>query len=154
MEDEGEGQISRDIIGRKILRYKSSKILQNNLKYAVALGTELLLEAGATQVYVPHQNLDSIEKSQDISWIFSESLSFSGWRIFSNYQSGSCRMGSVESTSVTNGYGEIWGLENLFIQDASILPGANNSGLALGIMALACINSEFIIENHRKYFIA
>ena len=41
------------------------------------------------------------------------------------HQMGSCRMGSSERTSVVDPTGAVWGVENLYIADASVFPSAS-----------------------------
>ena len=83
----------------------------------------ILKEAGATSI-----------------WRRSTSLSLSGGQ----HQAGTCRMGNDPKTSVTNRYGQIHQIDNLFIADGSL--NVTNGGFnpVLTIMALAYWVSDYI----------
>jgi len=74
-------------------------------------------------------------------WRNGPSLGLSGGQ----HQAGTCRMGNDPKTSVTNRYGQVHQIDNLFIADASL--HVNNGGFnpALTIMALA-----YWVSNHIK----
>jgi choline dehydrogenase-like flavoprotein len=50
---------------------------------------------------------------------------------------GTCRMGESEKTSVTDRSGNVWGVENLFVADASLMPTSSGVNPSLTIAALA-----------------
>jgi choline dehydrogenase-like flavoprotein len=58
-------------------------------------------------------------------------------------------MGNDKQTSVTNKYGQIHDIDNLFVADGSLIP--NNAGFnpALTIMALGYWVGEYIGENFK-----
>jgi choline dehydrogenase-like flavoprotein len=64
------------------------------------------------------------------------------------HQAGSCRMGDDPQTSVTNSYGQVHGIDNLFIADGSlhVTNGAFNP--ALTIMALAYRVGGHIVQRY------
>jgi choline dehydrogenase-like flavoprotein len=66
-----------------------------------------------------------------------------------HHQAGTARMGNDKQTSVTNRYGQVHDIENLFVADGSLIP--TNAGLnpALTIMALGYWVGEYIGENFR-----
>lgn len=66
------------------------------------------------------------------------------------HQAGTCRMGNDPATSVTDAYGRIHDLENLYIADGSI--HVTNGGLnpVLTIMALAFRIGEHIVKKWRN----
>lgn len=70
------------------------------------------------------------------------------------HQSGTCRMGDDPKTSVTSKYGQVHGVDNLFVADGSlhVTNGAFNP--ALTIMALGYWVSGFIVRewNHGNHF--
>lgn len=66
---------------------------------------------------------------------------YPGWRddlMSSSHHSGTCRAGTDSRNSVCDGQGRIWGVENLFVCDGSIIPtsGYCNTGLLIGALAL------------------
>jgi choline dehydrogenase-like flavoprotein len=55
-------------------------------------------------------------------------------------------MGSSESDAVCSAEGEVFGVKNLFIADASTFPASSGVNPMLSIMALAKHTAEFIKE--------
>jgi long-chain-alcohol oxidase len=56
---------------------------------------------------------------------------------FSFHQMGTCRMGRNPDDSVVDGNGEVHGMRNLFVADASLFPGAVGVNPMITIAALA-----------------
>lgn len=65
------------------------------------------------------------------------------------HQAGTARMGNDKQTSVTNKYGQVHDIDNLFIADGSLIP--NNAGFnpSLTIMALGFWVGEYIGSNFK-----
>jgi choline dehydrogenase-like flavoprotein len=61
------------------------------------------------------------------------------------HQAGTCRMGDDPKTSVTNRYGQVHQIDNLFIADASLHVTNGGFNPALTIMALAYWVSHYIV---------
>jgi choline dehydrogenase-like flavoprotein len=65
--------------------------------------------------------------------------------ISATHVAGTCMMGKDPETSVTNPYGKVHGVPNLFITDASVLPGQGmGDSPSLTIQALALRTAEYI----------
>lgn len=66
-----------------------------------------------------------------------------------HHQAGTARMGNDKQTSVTNKFGQIHDIDNLFVADGSLIP--NNAGFnpSLTIMALGFWVGEYIGENFK-----
>jgi choline dehydrogenase-like flavoprotein len=60
------------------------------------------------------------------------------------HQAGTCRMGNDPATSVTNRYGQVHQIDNLFIADGSLHVTNGGFNPALTIMALAYWVSDYI----------
>lgn len=65
------------------------------------------------------------------------------------HQAGTCRMGNDPQTSVTNAYGRVHDIENLFIADGSLHVTNGGFNPALTIMALAFRVGEHIVKAWR-----
>lgn len=64
---------------------------------------------------------------------------------------GSCRMGRDPEKSVTDPWGRVHGVRNLFVTDASVLPGQGaGDALSLTIQALALRTARRIADLHRR----
>ncbi len=70
------------------------------------------------------------------------------------HQSGTCRMGDDPQTSVTNKYGQVHAVDNLFVADGSIHVTNGAFNPALTIMALGYLVSDHIVKewNHGNHF--
>lgn len=64
----------------------------------------------------------------------------------SAHQMGTCRMSSREHEGVVNPRGQVWGHDNLFVADASVLPSASGVNPMLTTMAIA----EWIADGVKK----
>jgi choline dehydrogenase-like flavoprotein len=62
---------------------------------------------------------------------------------------GTCRMGDNPLTSVTNSFGQLHGINNLFVADNSVLPTSGSSGPTLTTVALAIRTADYIVSQLR-----
>jgi choline dehydrogenase-like flavoprotein len=60
------------------------------------------------------------------------------------HQAGTCRMGDDPKTSVTNKYGQLWEIDNLFVSDGSLHVTNGGFNPSLTIMALSYWVSDYI----------
>ena len=63
---------------------------------------------------------------------------------------GGCRMGVRPETSVTNGQGRVWGFDNLWICDGSLMPTGGGVNPAMTILANAARIGDGIVELARR----
>tara|TARA_B100000809_G_C15138184_1_gene531625 strand:- start:4898 stop:6553 length:1656 start_codon:yes stop_codon:yes gene_type:complete len=66
-----------------------------------------------------------------------------------HHQAGTARMGNDKKTSVTNKYGQVHDIDNLFIADGSLIPNNGGFNPSLTIMALGYWVGEHISENFK-----
>jgi choline dehydrogenase-like flavoprotein len=67
--------------------------------------------------------------------------------IFSQHMMGGTIMGSNESDSVTDSYGRVHGMQNLYIGGASLFPTSSSVNSTYTIHALADRSARFIAKN-------
>lgn len=65
-----------------------------------------------------------------------------------NHQSGTCRMGVDPSQSVTNPYGEVFGVNGLFVADNSVLPTLPAANPTLTTIALAIRTADYMTRRY------
>jgi choline dehydrogenase-like flavoprotein len=70
-------------------------------------------------------------------------------RGLSSHQAGTCRMGNDPATSVTNRYGQVHDIDNLFVADASLHVTNGGFNPALTVMALGYWVSDYIKKEWR-----
>ena len=68
----------------------------------------------------------------------------------SQHQSGTCRMGNDPKTSVTNKFGQVHDVENLFVADGSLHVTNGGFNPVLTIMALGYWVSDYIVNEWQK----
>lgn len=66
--------------------------------------------------------------------------------LWTNHVAGTCRMGNDPETSVTNQYGQIHGISNLFVADNSVLSLTSPANPTLTTIALAIRTADYIME--------
>ncbi|WP_372629337.1 GMC oxidoreductase [Cohnella sp.] len=64
-----------------------------------------------------------------------------------NHDFGTCRMGNDPLTSATNRYGQVHGIEGLFVADNSVLPSCGASNPTLSTAALAIRTADYIAHS-------
>jgi choline dehydrogenase-like flavoprotein len=132
-----------------ILRYELSELDVRNLSQGLARLSSLLLAAGAKSVHPCIQSLPAITSELDaVKWL-DESLPKSSMSLTTVHAFSTCPMGERVDRCAADSYGKIFNYENLFINDASMLPespGINPQGT---IMALARRNVLHFISTKR-----
>ncbi len=148
----GKGSVQPASLGDDgaVIRYELSDEDHRNLSKGLARLSTLLLEAGATEVYPCVHGLPSIRtKIESIRWLDElvpkKALSLTTVHAFST-----CPIGERRERCAADSYGKVYDHENLYLNDASILPdspGVNPQG---SVMALARRNARHFIEEPRK----
>jgi len=133
----GRGSVTTGWLGADStdIRYELSDEDVRNLSRATARLSALLLEAGADEVYPGVHGLPTISSAtESIRWLDERlprrSLSLTTVHAFST-----CPMGQRRSRTAADSYGKVHGYENLYINDASMLPdspGVNPQGSVMG----------------------
>lgn len=70
---------------------------------------------------------------------------------FETHPMGGMRMGDNRKTSMTDSYGKVHSLKNLFVAGGSLFPSGSSLGPTLTIHALALRTSDYIIDNFSKF---
>lgn len=70
---------------------------------------------------------------------------------FETHPMGGMRMGKNPKTSMTDSFGKVHSLDNLFIAGGSLFPSGSSLGPTLTIHALALRTSDYIINNFSKF---
>ncbi len=119
-----------------VVQYRLTEQDLTNLSTALNQLSLLLLEAKAETLYPSISQFKKIEKRQELSHI-PQTLSRSRTNLMTVHVFSSCPMGENQQKCAANSFGKIHGLENIYINDASLLctaPGVNPQG---SIMAIA-----------------
>lgn len=135
----GAGRVRSSLLGddEASLRYHVSAEDLRNLSLGLARLSALLLAAGAEAVHPAIQGLARITSELDaIRWL-DEIIPRSAVSLTTVHAFSSCPMGERVARTAADSFGRVHGFDNLYLNDASILPdspGVNPQGT---IMALA-----------------
>lgn len=132
----GRGSVRPARIGEgTVLRYRVSDQDLWNLSRGLARLSSLLLAAGAMEVYPCVQGLPIIRSDVEaIRWL-DERLDRSRLSLTTVHAFSSCPMGERRDRCALDSFGRVFGFENLYVNDASMLPdspGINPQGSVMG----------------------
>lgn len=126
-----------------ILRYELSDVDIRNLSQGLGRLASLLLRAGAKSVHPCVQGLPSITSELDaVKWL-DENLSRSSLSLTAVHAFSTCPMGERVDKCAVDSYGKVFNFENLFVNDASMLPespGINPQGTIMAIARRNVLN--------------
>jgi choline dehydrogenase-like flavoprotein len=148
----GQGSVRPSLIGDggPILRYELSEEDRINLSKGLARLAALLLAAGATHVHPTVQGLPTIRSEVEaIRWL-DERLPRSALSLTTVHAFSSCPIGERRDRCAADSFGKVHGYQNLYVNDASMLPdspGVNPQG---SVMALARRNALHFKDSLRS----
>jgi choline dehydrogenase-like flavoprotein len=107
-------------------------LIKKSLRQAV----ELLFASGAVELYLPITGINPIKSLEGFDRVV-DGVGVKNFEIVSVHAMGSCPMGVSPRASVVDQNGKVWGLGNLYITDASVLPSNIGESPQGTIMAFA-----------------
>lgn len=130
------------------LKYELSDVDVRHLSQGLARLSTVLLQAGAKSVYPCVQGLPKIESELEaVKWL-DENLPKNKLSLTTVHAFSTCPMGEREDKCAANSYGKVFGFENLYLNDASLLPDSPGINPQATIMAVARRNAKhFVAEN-------
>jgi choline dehydrogenase-like flavoprotein len=145
----GRVTVRRD--GTAVVDYVPGKAEQKRIARGIETIVRLHLAAGAREVHTLHTRGMSLlvdgSSAADRSAIdrfcaavLAAPVDRNRSLIASAHQMGTCRMGRDAKTAVCDEHGEVFGVKNLFVADASAFPASSGVNPMITVMALAsCI---------------
>jgi choline dehydrogenase-like flavoprotein len=138
--DKFAGNIATDKNGKPVIHYHLHPYDLNHLLKGMEASINLHLEAGASQILIPHQDYILADRSHAAH--IGEAIRRKNWRknsfmLFSAHQMSSCRMGGTRKLHPVSPTGETWDVKGLYVADASALPRCSGANPMLSIEALA-----------------
>lgn len=139
----GRGWVRPSLFGADatIVRYELSDEDARHLSIGLARLASLLLAAGAREVYPSIAGLPAIRSEAEAARWLDETLPKSRLGLVTVHAFSSCPAGERRDLCAADSFGRVYDFENLFVNDASMLPdspGVNPQGT---IMALARRNA-------------
>jgi len=146
----GKGFVRPSFLDRSALaRYKLSKNDLAGLSRGLARLCTLLLAGGAEEVYPCVFGLPSIKtQTQAMRWL-NETLPKRAISLTTVHAFSTCPMGERRELCAVDSFGKVFGFENLYINDASMLPSSPGATPQAIIMALARRNAVHFKERRK-----
>ncbi|MFT5441829.1 MAG: nucleoside-diphosphate-sugar epimerase/choline dehydrogenase-like flavoprotein [Myxococcota bacterium] len=133
-----------------VIRYRLSEADQRNLSIGLAHLGELLFSAGAKAVYPSLRGFPALTSAAQCRSFLKNPLPISSMSLSTVHVFSSCPMGENPDLCATDSFGKVRGFDNLYVNDASLLPdspGVNPQG---SIMAIAHRNSNHVLEESAR----
>jgi len=150
VKDRPQGSVRVSKKGVVSIHYNFHERDKQSLREGMKLSAKLFFAAGAKKVHVNHVDAPILRNEKDVEMIDKFPMEANRMLLYSAHQLSSCRMGPDPRTSVTDSYGKVHEMNNLYISDASLFPTALGHNPQLTIMALATRNAEFILNQWNK----
>ncbi|KAK9467526.1 hypothetical protein V1512DRAFT_138829 [Lipomyces arxii] len=159
--DVTEGTVVPDAASNKPrIYYELSDTDRRHLAIAAIHAAELVIAAGAEQVYAADRRISRLIVTDEIRRLRGQSNEFKGWaatvhkymsgkyttQVASAHQMASCRIGPSPTVSAAKVSGELWECKNVFVADASAMPSASGANPMVSVMATAYVISDSILE--------
>jgi choline dehydrogenase-like flavoprotein len=147
---DGRGSVRPSVLDpdASVIRYNLTQTDLRHLSSGLARLASLLLAAGAKAVYPGVQGLAAIRSEiEAVRWL-DELLPPSRLALTTVHAFSSCPMGERIERCATDSFGKVPSFENLYVNDASLLPdspGVNPQG---SVMAFARRNAVFFAEGN------
>jgi long-chain-alcohol oxidase len=152
LRDRGEGRVRADRGGRPIVDYHLSDYDARHLRVGIEGMARILETAGARRIVLGHAKLVGYEpgtrgtledylRTADAAGFGPGRLS-----VFSFHQMGSARMGGSADDSACDPEGQLWGVRNVIVCDASTFPTASGVNPMVTIEAIAHMNASVLAE--------
>ena len=136
LHDEAGGTVRRGPGREPFVTYRMAKEDRARIPNMMRRMAEVFFAAGAKEVFPPILGQPGVDADQfaklDLDRVPSMRLECS-----SQHPLGSARMGTSESTAVTDIDGRVWGTANLFVADGSLVPTSLGVNPQVTVMTLA-----------------
>ncbi len=134
--DQGGGRVRSGLGREPLVTYRMAREDRAVIPKILREMGEIYLAAGAKELFLPVLGLGGVDadrfRALDLDHLKPKDLECS-----SQHPLGTCRMGDAERSSVVDENGKLWGLEDLYLADGSIVPTSLGVNPQLTIMALA-----------------
>jgi choline dehydrogenase-like flavoprotein len=143
LRDRFGGRVTVDRDGYPVVDYRLSRYDGRHLRRGLETAAELLEAAGAQVIWAPLARFVGYRPGGTRArqeWL--ARVDAAGWGpnellLVTFHQMASCRMGSSARSSVVDAENRVWGMQDLFVADASTFPSASGVNPMLTVMAIA-----------------
>jgi choline dehydrogenase-like flavoprotein len=152
LHDDGRGTVEVDRYGLPVVQYWVSEKDQQKFRKGLKTVARIFLAAGAKEVLIPHASALTIRSEADLELIDRMPIEPNRMAVFTAHQMGTAAMGKDPTTSVTDAWGRVHGMDNLFVCDGSLMPTSIGVNPQITIAALATRTAGHIIQEKKRYF--
>lgn len=144
------GSVRVDRAGDPVVRYRLSDADADHLARGMVGAAELAAAAGARRIRTTHQRDVVYEPGTRGSLsAFGAAIRREGFApgrlgLVALHIMGSCRMGGSPDSSATDPDGQVWGVDGLYVADASSFPTASGVNPMVSIQAIAYMTAQRI----------
>lgn len=143
---QGRGEIRNSLLmGKTAAHYSINASDIELIRFTIIQTSKLLFEAGAKEVYFPITHSGPVRSLRNAIELAKSLSDPKTLHLVSVHAMSSCAMG-VSSEAAINQFGQVQQVENLYINDASMLPEATSVNPQMSIMAMAIRNCEAFID--------
>ncbi|WEW54593.1 hypothetical protein PRK78_000013 [Emydomyces testavorans] len=167
--DRDSGTVYPDPVdGRCRIRYTPSAYDRSHMLEGVIASAKIAYVSGAKEIRTTCHNIPPFIRPTDSAGSDEEGINnaaFQAWieqfhqrdplPIWANsfasaHQMGTCRMGTSPSKSVVDPTGKVWGVDGLYVMDASVFPSASGVNPMVTNMAITDWTSRQLVETIKR----
>lgn len=133
-----------------VARYRLSPADQRNLSLGLSYLAEILFEAGAKAVFPSVRSLPMLRSIDESRGFIKHHLQVTDMALSTVHAFSSCPMGENPDLCAADSFGRIVGFDNLYVNDASLIPdspGVNPQGTT---MAIASRNVDHFVTHRNR----
>ena len=150
--DTSSGRVRRIGSGEPVVTYKLNKTDTRKLVRGIVHTAEIFFAAGASQVFPGLPGRGFVQSTKELEDVKEEAVRPGALRLTAFHPVGTARMGADASQTVVGPWGECHDVANLFVADASVLPGCPTVNPQITIMAFATRTADHIVRHGSRYF--
>lgn len=149
--DETMGEVDAADDGEAVVDYRLELRDSQELVRGVQASVELLLAAGAKEVFVPYLDRPLIARSKaDLAEIARRGIPTNGIALNAVHPMGSVRWANDPRKGPVRFSGEVRGMQNLFVADASLFPTSIGTAPTVSIMTMATLVASYMIGERSR----
>jgi choline dehydrogenase-like flavoprotein len=151
--DKEGGRIRLGRSGRPVIEYTVGKREHEFLRWGIFEAARVHLAAMAPELLTLHTRKRQLREAglqsdttleQFLLALLSAPVDRNRATLFSAHQMGTCRMGSDPRSAVCDSHGQVFGVDGLFIADASAFPLSSGVNPMITVMAVAHHTSQYV----------
>jgi choline dehydrogenase-like flavoprotein len=150
LQDESVGTVMLGGPAGAILNYELTEGDAKMMIEGMKNSAKVLFAAGATRVITSHRRRTVLYSEDDLHLIDERGVAKMDINIASAHPQGGNPMSGLPGISVVDSHSEVFGIDNLFVCDASVFPTSVGVNPQLTVMALAMRLAEYLGENWKN----